>query len=61
LTFTRRFHPWLRFRIANGRNVWPLLQESLAAFAPLRGDFTEKTLGSYRKVWPSFATVVRVP
>jgi catechol 2,3-dioxygenase-like lactoylglutathione lyase family enzyme len=24
---------------ANGRNVWPLLQESLAAFFPKRGEF----------------------
>jgi len=37
---------------ANGIFVWPLLQESLAVFAPLRSEFLEKTPGNYKKVWP---------
>jgi hypothetical protein len=38
---------------ANGSFVWPLLQESLAAFASKMAKFTEKTPGNYKKVWPS--------
>ena len=42
----------LPFAFANGSNVWPVLRESLAAFALKEANFTEKTQGNYEKVWP---------
>jgi len=39
---------------ANGRNVWPLLQESLAVFAPKRGEFYR---GNTKKLQESLAVM----
>jgi len=39
---------------ANGRNVWPLLQESLAVFAAKRGEFYR---GNTKKLQESLAVM----